>query len=268
LKPLFQGKQDKKLINELFIIDSMSELMIGYMVGQSHLDAGNNENSYVLGQYIEFDFAFGINLFHSADTVVLENVRLKTTAIPTCFAVKVKQGILGRVVISLPLFQLSSKPIKVYVEDISIVLELKDDNDISRNDLLKRLDRSKKNVRTKLEEYFANEDSKNEDSRNEEEEAILGEGEKEVDNNYNSDEKGKNQKKGFDISDVPNFLKNVIKNVSLHLGNIHIRLEQKLDKKAQYKDKVNTKCDELNSDRCNAIGLCIQSFDLLHKNLQ
>eukprot|EP00516_Mucochytrium_quahogii_P001101 CAMPEP_0203754018 /NCGR_PEP_ID=MMETSP0098-20131031/7683_1 /ASSEMBLY_ACC=CAM_ASM_000208 /TAXON_ID=96639 /ORGANISM=" , Strain NY0313808BC1" /LENGTH=3488 /DNA_ID=CAMNT_0050644861 /DNA_START=131 /DNA_END=10594 /DNA_ORIENTATION=+ len=186
-----------------------------------------------LSKYIETDFTLDINLFSSGNTVELENVELKRTAIPSSFPVKVVQGLLGRVVVAVPLFSLNSKPIKVYLEDVSIVLEMKEDNDVSREDLVARLKKKKHDTRRALEALF-------ESMRGGGENNIFGEDEENNDNNAD----GAKEESSF--PSLPGFVRNLVKNIKVHVGNIHIRLEQRLE----------------DPTRCNGIGICLQSVEL------
>jgi len=210
--------------------------MASYFVKRSILN--------VVSKYIHDDFKLDINLFSSGNTVELENVRLRDDCIPSSLPVKLVCGHLGRVVVQLPLFHLSSKPTHVYADEVSIVLVLKEENDVSREDLFERLVTLKTRVRLSVERMFRESAQVGFDDDSE------SNGEEEQDDEDN---------KSFEFPKLPHFVRNLLKNFRVHVGNIHIRFEL-------YTKPVESFCLKGKtynaSPRCNAIGMCLQDFEL------
>jgi len=191
-----------------------------------------------LEKFVEGDFSLAVNLFSSGRTVLLENLRLKEDALPARLPVKILRGVLGRVVISLPLFALKSKPTEVYVEDVQVVLEVKEESDISRADLEKTAAIKKSELRKLLERVFLAQHVNGEDATEK------GQGEEQVQHEGPS---------GMNLPKFPAFVRQLIRNVKVHVGNIHVRLEQaaKLAEEG-FGD----------TSRCTAIGFVLQSIDI------
>jgi len=76
LKPLCQRdfKEKKKLKIEMLILDSISELMIDYMIGQSHFDEGINRNAFILAHHIQ----------KKCRRLYLVNRNIKNETLPDC----------------------------------------------------------------------------------------------------------------------------------------------------------------------------------------
>ncbi|CAK9111034.1 Hypothetical protein SCF082_LOCUS51559 [Durusdinium trenchii] len=153
------------------------------------------------------------------------------------------QGLLGKVIVSVSLFQLATKPVEVFVEDCTIVLEMKEDNDVSRQDLLQRLKNKKEYFRKQIERAFFDQVGQAAGgSDGVQGSDVQGEPQQAADH-----EAAETEEKGaFQLPSLPGFVRNVIKFATVHVGNIHIRLEQ----------------GHNDPSRCNAVGLCVQSIRL------
>ncbi|GBG26053.1 Vacuolar protein sorting-associated protein 13C [Hondaea fermentalgiana] len=231
-----------------------------------------------LDKFVETDFGLVLNLFSSGNTINLENVQLKKTAIPSSFPVKVVQGILGKVSIALPLFHLSSRTTEIFIEDVSVVLEFKKDNDVSREDLISRLRKRKDTLRREVEaqfikqlaadfvdffnsydDLFAEDDGDH--STSEDFQSMQGSRARRSTRSPSQASDGRASSSGtglnkLQLPNLPGFVKNLLGNIKIHVGNVHVRIEQAHDSS---KEAPN---------RCEAIGICLQAIDVVSCNAE